>query len=382
MRKSILLPVVKANDELCLKIKTLLEEEYLESFMTLGDFSSKYDICISAIKYVLDKYNLIKDLKKYNPSKNPDNIQKIAKTKLFRYGSSTYNNSEKNKSTRLKKYDGKYFSDEGIENLRKPLSDDIKNKQKSTMLEKYGVANIFSDKDYIQKCFMEKYGDGITNPGQVKTIQEKVKLTNLTKYGCERTFSCNDIKQKIKQTNLDRYGCENPNQNEAVKKKSHDTRIRNGTQLLDGSELDTFLSSWNLDRKPTVSDYKIWIENLVNKSYDLTNVYKMIPEDKEIFFTKRISFFECIVEDFLKENKIEYQKHNREEIYPQELDFYLPQYHVGLEVNDIWSHNSSKGIFGNPPKDIKYHFNKTNICEENGIRLIHIFEPHLLNEHK
>lgn len=47
------------------------------------------------------------------------------------------------------------------------------------------------------------------NPFNKKEIQDKIKQSNLDKYGVENNFQREDIKKKIKQTNLDRYGVEN-----------------------------------------------------------------------------------------------------------------------------------------------------------------------------
>lgn len=51
-----------------------------------------------------------------------------------------------------------------------------------------------------------------------------------------------------------------------------------------------------------------------------------------------------------------------------ELDFYIPQKNLAIEVNGIYWHSLNSGI------DKKYHLLKTNLCNNLGIRLIHIFE--------
>jgi len=49
------------------------------------------------------------------------------------------------------------------------------------------------------------------------------------------------------------------------------------------------------------------------------------------------------------------------------LDIYIPDLGIAIEYNGLYGHSS---LF----KDKKYHFNKTEICENNNIQLIHIFE--------
>ena len=51
----------------------------------------------------------------------------------------------------------------------------------------------------------------------------------------------------------------------------------------------------------------------------------------------------------------------------QELDIYIPEKKVAIEVDGLYWHCSDY-------KDKNYHINKTNECKKKGIRLIHIFE--------
>ena len=55
-------------------------------------------------------------------------------------------------------------------------------------------------------------------------------------------------------------------------------------------------------------------------------------------------------------------------IAPQELDIYIPQFKLGIEYNGLFWH-STKHI-----SDINYHLNKSIVCRQKGIRLIHIYE--------
>lgn len=60
-------------------------------------------------------------------------------------------------------------------------------------------------------------------------------------------------------------------------------------------------------------------------------------------------------------------RQDRKTVYPQELDIYIPEKKVALEYNGTYWHSS---LF----KDKTYHYNKSKLCEEKNIRLIHIFE--------
>ena len=77
--------------------------------------------------------------------------------------------------------------------------------------------------------------------------------------------------------------------------------------------------------------------------------------------------FENEFEDFLKELGVKYDKNCRYLITPNEIDFYLPDYKVGFELDGIYWHSE---VY----KEDKYHLSKTERCREKGIQLIHIFE--------
>lgn len=101
--------------------------------------------------------------------------------------------------------------------------------------KKYGDDNIFSNKDYIQQRFKEKYG--VSNPSNVNEILEKTKKTNLERYGVEWNIVSEKSQEKQKKTNLKRYGVENyassiefKERKEEIKKKQKRTsREKYGT---------------------------------------------------------------------------------------------------------------------------------------------------------
>lgn len=71
--------------------------------------------------------------------------------------------------------------------------------------------------------------------------------------------------------------------------------------------------------------------------------------------------------NFLKSNNQEFIRNTRKIIYPYEIDIYLPAYKIAIECNGSYYHSAKY-------KHKNYHYNKSKLCEEKGIRLIHIFE--------
>ena len=62
---------------------------------------------------------------------------------------------------------------------------------------------------------------------------------------------------------------------------------------------------------------------------------------------------------------------DRQVINPLELDIYLPFENIAIEYNGLYWHSSKK-------IDKNYHLLKTELCEKQGIKLIHIFEDEWL----
>ena len=72
-------------------------------------------------------------------------------------------------------------------------------------------------------------------------------------------------------------------------------------------------------------------------------------------------------------SKIEHQQHNREILNGMEIDIFIPPLKLGIEYNGLRWHSEEFG------KDHRYHLDKLNKCNEQGIRLIQIFEDEWIN---
>lgn len=85
------------------------------------------------------------------------------------------------------------------------------------------------------------------------------------------------------------------------------------------------------------------------------------------------SYQEDEIANFLDKNNISYKRHVRNVISPKELDFYIEGKKVAIEFDGLYWHTEDK--VGNT-----YHLEKTEACQEKGIRLIHIFEDDWQNK--
>ena len=88
---------------------------------------------------------------------------------------------------------------------------EVQEKIKNTNLIKYGVENPALNKECIEKMKqtnIERYGVPISS--QNANVKEKMIQTNLSKYGVKSTLQLPEIKEKAKLANLQKFGTENP----------------------------------------------------------------------------------------------------------------------------------------------------------------------------
>jgi very-short-patch-repair endonuclease len=235
----------------------------------------------------------------------------------------------------------------------------------------------------------------------------KNEPTNLKKYGEKHHLKIPEILEKLKQTNINKYGSEWFNQS------NHYTYNLETKKLEYNKMLDVCESKYgnkyyfktehfkdNLDKR--TSKYQ---ETMKNKKYTKYDNLIEINNQKYLFFCEKCnSTFEIsrtllknrekynneictycnpIGKQFSnKEKKISellQKKYDREVILnsrkiikPYELDIYLPDLKLAIEFNGIFWHSKYK-------KDINFHKQKSDMCLKNGIYLLHIWEDEFNN---
>jgi hypothetical protein len=76
---------------------------------------------------------------------------------------------------------------------------------------------------------------------------------------------------------------------------------------------------------------------------------------------------ESEVKDFIIELGLEVLSNTKKVINPLELDIFIPSHNIAIEFDGLYWHSEQF-------VDYDYHLKKTELCEEKGIQLIHIFE--------
>jgi len=274
---------------------------------------------------------------------------------------------------------------------------------------KNGKTSCFDCKDLKRKdVIKDKYG--VENISQLLEIKEKVKLAINEKYGCDYLLQSDEIKEKINKinqekystnwiveseyfkklsdaTNIKKYGFIYPNKSEIIKNKTRNTNINkyNCTSYLATDEfrdrLKIYYNNKFLEKYKEYNILKIENENIILYCNECKSEFKMC---KNIFYSRigrnsllcincnkikyNISNVEYSLQKFIKDNytgKIVFN--SRTEIKPYEIDIYLSELKIGFEFNGLYWHSEKF-------KDNLYHQNKSSLCFEKGIRLIHIFE--------
>ena len=277
--------------------------------------------------------------------------------------------THKSKNTCLEKY--------GVEYVSQVQS--IKDKMQTTLLNNYGVTSPLKNNNILQKAQEikeNKYGNKNFNN------REKAKQTCLEKYGVENTSQLNETKEKAKQTCLEKYGVENYSKSLLFKQKYFNTKHLKFINKIQTNPFveyidtkDIFLLStkyknektkWKCKKCNTVFEYaynpnfyvRYGIPARCPVCYPLNNGTSNL--EKEI----------CL---FLTNYNIKYETNIRNIISPLELDIYIPEKKLAIEFDGLYWHSELN-------KEKEYHLNKTELCEEQGIQLIHIFEDEWENK--
>lgn len=275
--------------------------------------------------------------------------EKARKTNFERYG--CYGgNAEKQKQTKANKTElEKYISSE---------------KSKKTRLEKYGDPN-YNNHAKAVKNNLERYG--VENTMQVLEFQDKSKTTCQKHYGCDYYVKTKESQDHIKQVLKRKYG---------VLLVSQLRKDRKLVEILnDKDKFIDFLKSIPFDcrYKSEICEYlDIGIAQF-NWRLRKWGLNKLISyrRNRSSYEVELSDVFDSwgLQDDYLVNDRTIIR--NPDTNIPLELDFYFPKHKLAVEFNGIIWHDKA-----NPIRETK----KTDLCEKQGILLIHIWEDDYLSD--
>lgn len=245
--------------------------------------------------------------------------------------------------------------------------------RENTNIEKYGASNVFASDE----------------------IKERIKKNNLIKYGVEYTTTLKSTKDKQKATKLQRYGSETYNNAQKAKETCLERYgVSCGVQTLKAKQRAK--ESYNVENILQQKQENIEafvLENDVVAVTDLLAKYGQGWRKKNlvplVFQSGKAFVRECdvkTIEEYYCSANGKYSKHEKyiydlireryagkivlsdtRVITPYSLDIYLPDLNLAFEYNGAYWHSSKF-------KEKDYHFNKSMMCLNNDIRLIHFYE--------
>lgn len=259
-----------------------------------------------------------------SPFSNKDVVEKGKKTKLRKYGNEYYNNRDKCRQTCLSIY--------GVDNPFK--SEMIKEKSKQTMKQKYGVE--FTT--------------------QSPELQKKIRKSNQERYGVDYFVTKPEVKRKMIESTKQRYDNIRPIRKKIIQENLTAETLAKKFGVVPATI--NFLANHELNISHTESIQGLYIYDdsaeKIFEEYFSRNIYHSKQETEICDYLKTIYDGEILIND-------------RKVLNGDELDLYIPEKNVAVEVDGVYWHCEV-----HKPKN--YHLDKTIRCENKGIRLIHIYE--------
>lgn len=235
----------------------------------------------------------------------------------------------------------------------------IRTKSEETCLKRYGVRHIFQSPEVrsdAQQTMKDRYGAECALA--VPEFQAKRKDTMIKRYGNSSTLNTPCLRQTVQRTITkqyqERYGVE-----EEIENVSQLHLRPEVLQALSNREkFREYIQHTGLNVTSSLSEHMgisiTRLDKALNEfdSWDLIETFESRAEQE--------------IAQMLGEWGVQVYK-TRHEIHPYEIDIYCPDYRIGIEFNGNYWHSDLK-------KDKGYHLLKSQLAEEKGIFLYHIFE--------
>lgn len=247
-----------------------------------------------------------------------------------------------------------------------PECNKIRNKR-DMVKNTYGTTHTIEANERRKRTVQERYG--CDNVFQNEEVKKTIRQTNLFKYGVDNPNKNPEVREKIKETSLKKYGVNSYTQTAEYKEKSASKRVNQITTFEkenDCTEVEKLIKQygqgWQSLKLPKL--YYLRYKFISNQYLD--KIKKYSNEIRENVSHCEREVYEYCKELLPTEEVIsEDRKLLRTEDSYRELDIYIPSRKVAIEYNGAYWHQFHE-------KD--YHLNKTLMCEEKGVRLIHIWD--------
>ena len=202
-----------------------------------------------------------------------------------------------------------------------------------------------------------------------------MKTTNLERYGGVAPTCNKDVLKKRDDSYEAKTGYRNPSQNPEVQKKKIKTFEEKYGAPNSSQQNFSEKAKQTLFSKETLQNYLLTsgLNNAAEMAKDLqialVTFYRTIRKFQLTdLLPKSCSVGEEEVRSFVRSLGVNCLKTRAILENGKEIDIYCPDFKVGIEYNGVYYHSD---IF---IKGRVYHYNKSKLCEKEGIRLIHVYE--------
>ena len=227
--------------------------------------------------------------------------------------------------------------------------------------------------------------------------KDKVRKTNLIKYGGAAPLSNADIKQRVKKTCIERYGVDNYTKTSEYKIKVRKTCLKKyGVENYSQSKefkdnyfaiqkaiKSTCQKRYHADCWSRSLDHKLRSDDIVKKRYltlKQNNTLNTSKDEEEIY-----NLFLTIFD------KTDIVRHYKSKLYPFACDFYIKSLDLYIEYNGTWTHGKESFDKNNlehqkilsgwkkKAKNIKYYRNAIYTWTDLDVRKLETFKRNNLN---
>jgi hypothetical protein len=225
----------------------------------------------------------------------------------------------------------------------------------------------------IKQTNNERYGADYAI--QTKEFRDKSTQTIIKKYGVDSYSKTAEFLVKREKTNIERYGVKHPAQNLKCKQKTQETLdlkydghqgLRHFSELTKRHYNDKeWMYEQHITNVRTATDIadelKITTAAVLNKLRSFDIHVQHYTSSQSLLEKKLLSFIQSFNLTIVEGDRSLLNNN-------QELDIYILDKKVAIEFNGIYWHGELQG------RDKQYHLNKTEICLQQNIQLLHINE--------
>lgn len=263
----------------------------------------------------------------------------------------------------------------------------FKSKIAATSRARYGRDHYSQTDEYRQRVIATNSKNyGTAYPAQNELVKAKMRGSFIANLGVENPMQHPDIKQRQELTNISRYGVANPLSSLTVRSKAQATMLQTHgaayalqvPKIAKTAAIKRRVNHYSAYAYQRIHDPD-WLsaENASGKSISeiadelgisSSNLCKIFHRHGLDIRKHFRSAMERDLSAHLETLGMRVVTNDRSVIRPFEIDLWLPDHRLGIELNGAYYHSETQG------KGPSYHLKKTQAAESRGIKLLQFFD--------